>query len=167
MNILNDKKPSITAHSSESNERIFSFLQSNPVGVLATVDPNLNPHAVVIYFSVKDDFTITFTTKRDTKKHDNLLRNNHVMLVSYEASSQTTAQVTGTVEEIMDEGESNAAFTNMLRASARTSESGVPPISKLYAGHYVSYRITPVLIRMAVFIRPDPGGYDMFETINF
>jgi hypothetical protein len=49
----------------------------------------------------------------------------------------------------------------------QTSEAGVPPISKLHAGDYVAYRISPKQIRMAMFIRPDPGGYELFETIDF
>ena len=167
MNILQAKQPQESAQSSESNNRIYAFLRSNPIGVLATVDPDGNPHAAVIYFSVSDDFNLTFTTKHDTKKHDNLIRNNHAMLVCYEASSQTTVQITGSVKKIDDIGEANEAFTHMLQASQQTSESGIPPITKLHAGQYIAYRIKPTQIRMAVFIRPDAGGYDMFETINF
>jgi len=167
MNILQSKHTPQTARSSESNKGIYDFLKSHPIGVLATVDPNHNPHAVVIYFSVDEEFMITFITKRGTKKSDNIERANHVMLVAYEASSQTTAQITGLAEEIVDAVAAKKAFKNMLQAAEQTSESGDPPITKLYAGQYIAYRIKPIQIRMAVFIRPDPGGYDMYETIEF
>lgn len=134
---------------------------------MATVDPNGDPRATVIYYTVNEDFTITFMTKRDTKKHDNIQHNNHVQLVAYEASSQTTAQITGIAEDISDTPEANEVFNKMVTAAIRTSEAGVSPISKLYAGHYVAYKIAPKQIRMAVFIRPDPGGYDMYETLDF
>lgn len=152
---------------SETNQQIYSFLRSHPVGVLSTVDPNGDPHAVVIYFSVDDNFGITFTTKKDTKKNDNLHFNDHIMLLSYEASSQTTVQVTGVAEDITGRPEAEEAFKGTLDASRRTSETGIPPITKLYAGDYVAYRIKPVQIRMGVFIRPDRGGYDMYQTIEF
>ncbi len=151
----------------ESNQRIYEFLKTHPVAVLATIDPNGNPHATVVYFSVDERFNISFTTKRDTKKHDNLKRNNHIMMVAYEALTQTTAQITGVAEDIGDTAEAAEVFKNTLRASMQTSEAGIPPISKLYAGQYVAYRVRPVQIRMAMFVRPDPGGYDLYETIDF
>jgi len=166
MNLLAKQAPKPTAHTSESSKRIYDFLKLHSVGVLATVDPNSDPRATVIYYAVDEDFNITFTTKRDTKKHDNIQHNNHVQLVAYEASSQTTVQITGIAEDISDTPEANEVFSNTLKAAIRTSEAGVPPISKLYAGHYVAYRIKPKQIRMAVFIRPDPGGYDIYETLD-
>lgn len=162
------KASTITRSASpESNQRIYEFLKTHPIGVLASVDPNNDPHAAVIYYSVDDDFNLFFTTKRDTKKHDNLKHKDHVMLVAYEASSQTTVQVTGTAEDITDTPEAFEVFKGTVKAALKTSESGVPPISKLYAGNYVAWRINPVQIRMAVFVRPDPGGYDVYETIDF
>lgn len=161
-------KPQITSETSdESRRRIYNFLAHQPIGVLSTVDPNGNPHGAVIYYSIGKDFSITFTTKQKTKKFDNLTHSNHAMLVVYEAMSQTTVQVTGTVEEITDKDEADAAFRTMLATSMATSEAGLPPITKLQAGPYVALRIKPLQIRMAIFARPDPGGYDMYESIEF
>lgn len=157
----------ISSVSEESNQRILRFLQSHPVGTLATVDPNGDPHAAVIYYFVDDNFNVVFTTKRETRKFDNLSHHNHAMLVAYETGSQTTVQVTGVATEIQDIEEAESAFRSMLAASMATSKAGVPPITKLYAGRYVAMRLKPVQIRMAVFTRPDPSGYDMHESIEF
>jgi len=157
----------VASVSEESNKRILHFLQSHPIGTLATVDPNGNPHAAVIYYFVDDNFNVTFTTKRETHKFDNLSHHNHAMLVAYEAASQTTAQITGIVTEIHDAQEADSAFRSMLAASMATSEAGLPPLTKLYAGRYVAMRLKPVQIRMAVFARSDPGGYDVYESIDF
>ncbi len=70
-------RPSVV--SSENNRRIFEFLQSEPVGVLATTNQDGSPQAAVIYFSVDEDFVITFTTKSETKKYTNLQNNNQVI----------------------------------------------------------------------------------------
>lgn len=153
--------------SSESNQRIYEFLKQNQLGVLATVDPNCNPHATTIYFSIDREFNVTFITKNETKKHDNLIRNNHAMLIVYEPVSQTTVQITGVAKTIGNKVEAAQVFIDTLKTSRATSESGIPPISKLYAGEYIAYKLKPVQIRMAVFMRPDPGGYDMYETIDF
>lgn len=157
----------ISTISEESKSRILDFMEHHPVGVLATVAPSGDPDATTIYYATQDDFVITFITKHDTKKTDNINHNNHVILVAHEAASQTVLQVRGIAEEITDVNEANEAFRATLRASLRTSESGVPPVSKLHMGEYVAFRIRPKEIRMAVFVRPDTGGYELYETLEF
>jgi general stress protein 26 len=167
MNLLHKTHPVESSASIESKRRIRDFLTLHPVGVLATIDPNDNPHASVIYFSVDDDFNILFTTKHDTKKHDSLKHHNHAMLVTFEAESQSTVQITGVAEEITDSRDANEAFKGTLKASLQTSEAGIAPISKLYAGQYVAYRLKPKQIRMAIFSRPVGSGREIFETLDF
>lgn len=156
-----------TSVSAESKARVYDFLKKHPIGVLATVGPDCDPHAAAIYFNIGRDFTVSFVSKHDTKKHDNIRHNDHVMLLVYEAYSQTTAQIKGMAEEIDDDSEGREIFRHMLRTAEATSNSQMPPISKLYAGHYTAYKIKPVQVRMATFSQPGKGGYDMFETIDF
>lgn len=151
----------------ESNQRIYDFLHKHPVGVLATTDSQGVPHGATIYFDVDKDFIITFTTKTGTKKNTNVAQNPRVSLVAFESKSQTTVEVIGTVLNINDTPKAQEAFDYMLQASLATSEAGIPPIEKLHAGDFVAYKIVPNEIKMAVYIRPDSGGYDMFETIYF
>lgn len=154
--------------STESKRNIFEFLKSNPVGVLATVSPEGKPHAAAVYFSINEKFKITFVTKLETRKYNNLSHNNNVMLVSFEPKSQTTAQITGQAEEITGiPDEAMQALRSTIWAALKTSETGIPPTSKLLAGNLTAFRIEPTQIRMAKFMRPDPGGYDIYETINF
>jgi general stress protein 26 len=151
----------------EQKRRISKFLNENCIGVLATVDPNNDPHAAVIYYSSDAEDQIFFMTKTGTKKHDNLRHNNHAMFVVYEPRDQVTVQVVGEAHEITELTLSNKIFSAVLHASLVTSDSGIPPISKLKAGEYVAYALIPSEVRMAVFSRPDPGGYDkVFETLG-
>lgn len=152
---------------SETSQNVYEFLKSRDEGVLATVDKRNKPHAVVVYYTVNKDFSVVFTTKRDTKKFENLQHNHNAMLVVYDPLTQTTVQIEGTTQEVKDVKKSQKAFDEMLRAASRISESPVPPISKLHAGYYASIQLTPKQIRMAMFLRPDPGGYDIFETLSF
>ena len=151
----------------ERRDRIFGFLRENQVGVLSTVDPNNDPHATAIYYAVEPDLTITFMTKSGTKKSDNIAHNNHVMLLVYEPSSQTTVQIKGKAEKITDISRTNKAFSGILQAAWDTSEDGVPPITRLAAGEYVAYSIKLKEVRMAVYARPEIGNYDdLFETLE-
>jgi len=81
--------------------------------------------------------------------------------------TQTIAQISGDAVEIRDSYEINVVAGAILGASLKTSEAGVPPITKLEAGRYVAFKLAPVQIRMAVYARPDPGDYsDLFESIE-
>lgn len=156
------------ANKSDKNKRIFEFLNSHSIGVVSTVDPNNEPHSAVVYYAVDQDFNITFTTKQNTKKTSNLNHKNHAMFIVYDAKTQTTVQITSTAEDLTGTPELPEVFRHTIEASMETSEAGIPPISKLAAGDYTAFRLHPVQIRMAVFSRPDPGGYDeLFETIDF
>lgn len=151
----------------ERQRRIYAFLAGNRTGVLAMVDPNGEPHGVVVYYTVGDKFVISFLTKTHTKKYDNLIRNNHVMLVVFEPSGQKVAQITGKAKEIGDNYEVNAIAEDIFKVSLDTSESGMPPLIKLDAGDYTAFKVVPDQIRMATFANPDSGDYEnIFESIE-
>lgn len=152
---------------SETISRVRDFLRGHPVGVLTTVHVDGGPYATVVYFSVDNELNIFFTTKRNTKKHENIKRNSEVAMVSYEAFSQTMVQVSGRVVEATDAAEIKKAFKEMVRASIRTSINDVPPISRLYAGYYVVYKLSPKQINMATFSYPVSENSNMFETVEF
>lgn len=154
-------------HSADRNQRMYDFLKDTPVAVLSTVDPEGNPHGSVIYYTIDKEFKFSFITKIETKKYDNLIHNNHVMLTVFEPLTQTTVQLTGKATEIEDGFQINAIAVSTLGASMKTSDSGIPPLSKLEAGEVVGFEVSPVAVRMAVYARPDPGDFDaLFESIE-
>lgn len=130
------------------------------------VDPDGEPHAVVVYYSLGKDFVISFLTRNGTKKYDDLMHNDHVMLVVFEPPKQKVAQVIGKAVQVKDSYKVNEVAADILRASL-DSESGMPPIIKLDAGEYTAFRIRPDQIRMASFASPESGDYDnVFESIE-
>lgn len=156
----------ITRTTSEAANNIFEELTSRHSGVLATIDKNCLPHITAVYYIVEPDFTIKFATKRQTLKHRNLTKHPDVQLLAYDEISLTTIQVTGKAYQIEDREEEQAIIEKVYVLAAE-NEYEAPPISKLYAGDYICYTIKPSRITMAVYLRPQKGGYDMFETIDF
>lgn len=149
---------------SERKEHILDFLKQNSTAVLATASKGGEPHAATIYYMVDEDLNFYFITKRDTTKSQNLKDGGRAALAIHEATTQTTVQVVGKVEEEVGVDKTQKTFRDILKISMATSESGTPPISKLQAGPYVAYRLTPDSVRMASFIRPDSGSYErIFE----
>ena len=160
-------KASKAVQSSDRKQRFYTFLKDNPIGVLSTVTPDGNPHGVVIYYTIDENFVVSFITKSETRKHDNIKFNNHVALTVFEPREQATVQYLGKAEPVPDSFDVNGIAGAILAASLKTSDAGLPPVSKLEAGSYVGYRITPTQIRMAVYARPNRGEYtDMFESIE-
>ena len=127
----------------EQRHKIYEFLKQHPVGVLATVDANGNPHASTVYFGVDDQLNVTFTTKRGTEKHANIVRHDTIMLVAYDAANQSAVQASGKAVEITDQQEVLDIFRSTLQATQKTGDDEVPPIAKISAGPYVGYKITP------------------------
>ena len=125
----------------EQREDIIAFLTDHPVGVLATVDRKGNPCASTIYFTISKDFILTFTTKRDTNKYENISRHNNVMLVAYDAASQTSVQISGKAVEATNAEDQQSIYQGTLHAAAKTGEDVVPPIAKVVAGPYVGFFI--------------------------
>lgn len=136
-----------TPHESE----ILAFFDEHRTGVLSTVDVHGQPFAAVVYYTVDPSFTVKFQTKRSTKKSDNLTYNNHASLLVYDEAQQKTAQIRGTVREVASSEEDHELFRASLRASLHTSGNGVPPASKISAGEYVSYELTPSDVDMSIY----------------
>lgn len=165
--MINKVKKTNDKSLNERQRRIYDFLLRNPVGVLATVDPNSEPHGAVIYFIIDRDFNVSFLTKSETKKYDNVTRNSHVMLVVFEPAAQTVAQLIGKAVEVKDNNKVNAIATAVFKIGQKFSSSGTLPITKLQAGDYAAFTIKPDQIRMACYARPDPEDYSkMFDSIE-
>jgi len=125
----------------DERKKMHEFLSAHPVGVLATVGPEGDPHASTIYFGVDEDLNITFTTKHDTNKYKNIAAHNKVMLVVFDAANQTAVQVSGSAEEVKDPEEINDIYHATLHAAKQTGEDIVPPIAKIAAGPYIGFKI--------------------------
>jgi len=153
---------------SERSRRIYDFIDANHTGVLASVDPNGNPHAAVIYHVIsKKDFSVCFLTKTGTKKFDNLIRDDHVVLVVFDPVSQTVAHVTGKAEQLTVTDDIDEVATEIFRATTKAGQSGIAPIQKLNAGDYAAFKIQPAQIRMASFSSPGTGDYSqLFESVE-
>lgn len=156
-----------SSSSPESAELIRNFLQSQRSGVLATGDNAGNPHAATVYFSLEDDFCLLFATKTETQKYKNIAENERVAFVCYDEKTQTTVQITGRAETVDDPDKQQDMLNTIYRFSETISKTEFPPIEKLFAGDYVVLRIVPQVIKMAIFLRPDSEGEDMFESLVF
>jgi general stress protein 26 len=144
----------------QESAEITKFLNSHHIGVLATANKEGVPHAATIYFANDTDLNIYFITKKDTTKHKNLESNPKASLAVYEAHTQSTVQVRGTVSVVEDMSTFQEVFARILGTTEQTSESVVPPVSRLESGGYIGYCLKPESARLAVYTRPEHNTFD-------
>lgn len=129
-------------------QAILDFVRSHPDGVIATVSPDGDPQASVVYFSIDDDMNLSFTTKDKTRKAQNIRQHPRVSVAIYEADSQTVVKLAGTAREMADQAEVNATFRQTVDAADQTATDTVPPIARHSAGDYTAFTIKPDFIQM-------------------
>lgn len=150
----------------QNTKKVRDFLEEHPVATLATADENAIPQASTIYFVLDDDFNFYFITKEETQKFKNLIANKHAALAIHEVASQRTVQVTGTAVLVKEVDKFLDIFDKIVAISAGETNSDRPPVSKLFAGDYVLFRLTPSSVRLAEYTNPDRGKLSLFEVIK-
>lgn len=151
MSTLYAQKNGTRGQVTQQNIEIYNFLIKHTAGVLSTVDMNGEPYASVVYYDTSPFFTIRFLTKKHTKKNHNLTHNRHATFLVFDEADQITVHISGTVLEISDEETVNQIFRNTLRSSLHTSESCIPPVSKLDAGEHVAYELIASDVNMTAY----------------
>ncbi len=152
---------------SVDNPEHAAFLAKNSIGVLATANSQGQPRATVIYYIVDPSLNLYFITKSKTNKAKNIEQNEKVSLAVYDASTQTTAQIIGKAEKLDDESRFEDIFARVQAVADKTSASPVPPISKLVAGPYEVYCITPDSIQIANYSTSKPGAPEtIFDSVD-
>jgi general stress protein 26 len=83
-------------------DRILNFLHSHPMATIATVDEKTSkPESALIAFAELDNLEIIFETFVDTRKYNNLRKNNHVALVvGWDTEHHITLQYEGIAKPI-------------------------------------------------------------------
>jgi len=162
------EKAKSTNHFNERQQRIYDFLKKHSVAVLSTASNSGQPHGVVIYYDIDKDFDITFITKTNTLKHQNLMENNRLMLTVFESRSQTVCQISGSSRDIKNTEQTQAITESILRKSLALSGPGEIPISKINSGEYVAIRVLPTKIKFSVYARPKPVSNDeIFDSLGW
>jgi general stress protein 26 len=164
LSIMHPRKP---AEHTNRQKRMYDFLKEQSIGLLSTVTSDNNPHGAVVYYAIDPDFTVHILTKTGTRKYDNMVHNDHVMLTVFEPKHQTTAQITGRAIERTGNDTINKVASAVFSETWHKNGNGLPPIMKLQAGDFTTFLIKPEQIRMAIYARPESGDYStIFESIE-
>lgn len=159
----------MTVHISDNHEKITELLNRHHIGILATASSDGTPHAATIYFFADDDFNIFFITKDKTTKQQNLAQNPKAALAIFEASTQTTLQISGTVTKIQDLEQHHEIYRRVAGITLQTTYKETPPFSKLDAGSEIAYCLKPDRVRLAQYMQTQQQvekNFDIFELVE-
>src|SRR5436305_539933 len=114
------------------NPDIADFLKRNHIAVLATADKqSAAPHAAVVFYATDSHLNIYFLTKAKTAKSRNLETNPLAAMAIFEAGTQRTAQIQGSVNKVEDKTMMERALPLMSKFSMQTAGTDQTPISRL------------------------------------
>ncbi len=80
---------------------ILDFIKKHKIAVIATVSPENKPEAAVVEFGETDDFELIFDADKDSRKMQNIRKNNYVAFV-IGWDEDITIQYEGEAYEISD-----------------------------------------------------------------
>jgi general stress protein 26 len=118
----------------DAKKEAIRYLQSQILGVIATVSFDGMPEAATVYFWVndveKDVFNFYILTRRHTRKFQNLLRNKRVAMVVGTELAPSSIQVSGDAEII----DVDDHIGHMKELVSRLKKH--PAVAMLYAGSF-------------------------------
>lgn len=126
------------------------FIAENPLGVVGTVDAAGKPWGAAVYLGCDDRFNLYFSTKSETRKHQNLSKNPHISVVFTAEEPKITIQALGKADPVEHHDEARAAADALQHAKGKKVD-WVPPLEMLEAGSYQLYKITVEYARLSGF----------------
>lgn len=131
-------------------EEALSFLFAHTSGILATVSPEGNPHARLMYYTCDDFFNIYFLTVANTRKAGDIAAHPRAAFVISELEMPRTLQLEGTVENLTDTAVIDPLLTDFVHTLTSVKPYGIP-LERFDTGTLAFYRITPDWIRWGDF----------------
>ncbi len=123
---------------------ILKLMRETSLMSLAVADSSGQPQSHMMLFAIDEDFTLYFTTTKNSGKHKAMQSNNKVG-ISVLCTDVALVQITAEVFEI----ENEAAMTAIekLAESATELPNFWPPLLRLVKENYVVFKVIPKSIR--------------------
>lgn len=148
-----------------SKAKLIEYISANPIAVVSTTNDKSVPHAAAVYVCVDEDCHVYFTTKKDTRKFDNLVANPSVALTIVRPADNSTLQAEGKASIVKD----NEVISNVFKKLAKIYAHGPdwqPPIAKLKEGPYEIIGIELKKARLANFKGKAAGSASVFTEFK-
>ena len=140
---------------SDIDGEALSFLKSNDLGVLSTIDRTGNVHGAVVYFAVDQYNSIYILTKSGTGKGRNVYAHGQVALTIHEIDTMKTVQIQGIASIVTDQKIQDLVFSRLTKPREYQGEIHSPPVTKIHEGEYMVIKITPSFVSYHDYSKDD------------
>ena len=141
----------------------LDFLKAHDAGVLATVSPDGNPHASIVYYVADDLFNIYFLTKLGSRKYTGILSHPVVAFTIGRQDVPQTLQIEGVAVELTNDDEKRPHVAELMDTLSNNNPLYIP-IAKMDSEVVIMW-IQPKWIRWADFSTHGIGNDAMFTEI--
>jgi general stress protein 26 len=129
----------------ETKKNFLEFLKSTNVAVISTVSPDNQPMSAIIYYIVEDNNFNFYFMSKDSRKVQNIEKNNKVALLIGDGAAPVTVQIHGEAEQIRGDAEFDEKRDQLIQALLHNKFS--PPIFEIEGEEFKIYKIKPTWIR--------------------
>ncbi len=137
----------------------LEFLRKNFTGTVATASLGADPFCSTVYFAVKDDFTIFFSTSHSTNKFKNITLNPKVAFSVGVGPEYQTLQLRGKAELLYEkEQEEGLALLEEIQKTHPLEQWPIKAISKLKEGGSAMVKVTPDFVTFLDMVTPRAEG---------
>jgi uncharacterized protein YhbP (UPF0306 family) len=130
------------------------------LGVIATA--GTSPEAAVVYFTYDEALNIYFTTRKDSRKYQNLAATPRAAFVVFNSALLKTIQFEGTVRAIENPTEQAAHYAQLVDLA--TAHNPLPPIDQLGESEIMFLKFETTWARVGNFEIARKG--DVFEQVT-
>ncbi len=129
------------------NQGTRAFLTSHNIATFSTSDQNGKVSAAVVYYALSPDNTFYLVTKSQTKKAQNIQKNNQVALTVYDTNQLKTAQIQGLAIVESNANKTHDLIDRFIQPHIYDRGIAWPPITKIVGGNHQVIKITPTEVK--------------------
>jgi general stress protein 26 len=156
----------MTEHQASHHQKVYTFLQHHPMGILSTVSSHGKPWGSAIYYVADEDFNLFFVTRIETFKYQNLEKHPFAALTVADSETQTTVQVAGEISRVPVQDYMDIIFEKLAKIRPEGDYAWTPPLDKIHKGNYMPLKLTPTKLQYADYgLRKSDVHTDYIQTI--
>jgi len=135
---------------STPKDEALTFLKAHSLATLATISPEGNPHARIVYYASDDAFNVYFLSLANTRKVADIRVNPKAAVVISDDDKQHMLQIEGVFEEMTDTATFGPIITK-LSQNLFPEDGPEAPVTHMDKAKPVFFKLAPTWVRWSNF----------------
>jgi general stress protein 26 len=134
----------------EGRPDAIEFLKTQKTGVLATLSPDGNPRARLVYYASDDAFAIYFITLANTRKAEDITKHSAAAFVVANENVPQTVQIEGKITDVTESAIVDPILVHLFE-NLKSNSVYFAPLTRFDPGDLRFFKLTPTWIRWGDF----------------